>query len=319
MSTILLNYKLNETTVTNPDGLFELKFSDAKVVPGPGLTIAGKYPTALDLETKGKASVDVSGLVIDRRQFTLRIVFQANGPISARANLLESNRLPFKLFLMPRNATEFDVVASVPPLWHGWQSASTKFAPGLKPGVWYVADLVYDMDTLAVFVDEVIVSVHAFPSGEIEEFLGSLYVGTSVDLAHDHFNGKVAGIEWWAGIPDALQEQIDERRAHPEWFITHKVELLRQRLNLGEPVTAISFQQGAGAYLQHYQRGALMYHDSLGVLLKCTARSMTTTERWASPRHSAISSATKHRQPMQQVARVSSRKARSTGHPRPAL
>jgi hypothetical protein len=264
MSTILLNYKLNETTVTNPDGLFELKFSDAKVVPGPGPTIAGNYPTALDLETQGKGAVEVSGLVIDRRQFTLRIVFQANGPVLARANLLESNRLPFKLFLMPRDATEFDLVASVPPLWHGWQSASTKFATGLKPGVWYVADFAYDMDTLAVFVDEVIASVHAFPSGEVEEFLGSLYVGTSVDLTQDHFNGKIAAIEWWAGIPDALQEQIDERRAHPEWFITHKVELLRQRLNLGEPVTAISLH-GSGAYIQHYDRGALMYHDSAGV------------------------------------------------------
>lgn len=265
MSTILLDYKLKNTTVANPDGSFELTFSDSKVVPGPGQTIAGKFPIALDLKTQGKGAVDVSGLVIDRRQFTLRIVFQANGPILARANLLESNRLPFSLFLLPRDATEFDLVASVAPLMHGWQSASTKFATGLKPGVWYVADLVYDMDTLAVFVDEVIMSVHAFPSGEIEEFLGSLYVGSSVDGTRNHFDGRIAAIQWWAGIPDALQEQVDERRAHPEWFITHKVELLRHRLNLGEPNTAISFKRGIGGYIQHYQGGALMYHDSLGV------------------------------------------------------
>lgn len=265
MPTILLDYKLDSTTVSNPDGSFELTLPDTKVVPGPGATVAGNFPDALDLESLGKGAVDVSGLAIDRRQFTLRIVFQANGPISKRANLLESNRLPFALFLAPRTSTEFDLVASVSPMVHGWRAASSKFATGLKPGVWYVADLVYDIDTVAVFVDEAIVSVHAFWWGEIEELSGhNLYVGTWVDGARDHFDGKIAAIQWWAGIPDALQEQLDERRTHPEWFITHKVETLRQRLDLGEPVTAISYKRGAGAYIQHYQGGALMYNDSVG-------------------------------------------------------
>jgi hypothetical protein len=235
------------------------------VVPGPGATVAGNFADALDLGAVGRGAVDVSALAIDLRQFTVRVVFQANGPVVARSNLLESNRLPFALWLAPRNSTEFDLVASVAPQVHGWRGASTRFAAGLKPGVWYVADLVYDIDTVALFVDEAIVSVHAFWWGAIDEFPGhDLFVGTWVDGARDHFDGRIAAIQWLAGIPDALQAQLDERRAHPEWFITHKLETLRARLDLGEPLAAIAYQWGSGAYLQHYQYGALMYHDSLG-------------------------------------------------------
>lgn len=265
MSTALLDYVLDDTTVSNPDGSFVLTFTDAVVAPGPGVTVAGDFPDALDLGALGRGAVEVSTLGIDRRQFTLRVVFQANGPVAARANLLESNRLPFALYLAPRSATEFDLVASVSPVVHGWRQASTRFAAGLKPGVWYVADLVYDIDTVALFVDEAIVSVHAFWWGAIDEFAGhDLFVGTWVDGARDHFDGKLAAIRWLAGIPEALEAQLDERRAQPEWFITHKLESLRERLDLGEPTGPIGYQWGSGAYLQHYERGALMYHDSVG-------------------------------------------------------
>ena len=261
----LLDYTLDDTTVSNPDGSFELTFADAAVVPGPGVTVAGDFPDALDLGAFGHGAVDVSTLAIDPGQFTLRVVFQANGPVSTRANLLESNRLPFALLLVPRSSTEFDLVASVAPQVHGWRHASTQFATGLKPGVWYVADLVYDIDTVALFVDEAIVSVHAFWWGAIDEFAGhDLFIGTWVDGARDHFDGKLAAIQWLAGIPEALEAQLDERRAQPEWFITHKLETLRERLDLGEPLTGITYQWRSGAYLQHYEYGALMYHDSVG-------------------------------------------------------
>jgi LGFP repeat-containing protein len=265
MSTLLLDYKLDSATVSNPDGSFELAFSDVSVVPGPGVTVAGNFPDALDLGSTGKGAIDVSALEIDQRQFTLRVVFQANGPITARTNLIESNRLPFSLFLLPRNSTEFNLVASVSPVVHGWRGASTTFTAGLRPGIWYVADLVYDIDTVALFVNEGIVSVHAFWWGEIEQFPGhDFFIGTWVDGARNHFDGKLAAVQWWAGIPDTLQAQVDERRSHPEWFITHKLESLRSRLDLGEPLSRISYLGGNSAYLQHYQNGALMYNDSVG-------------------------------------------------------
>ncbi len=266
MPITLLDYTLDSTTVSNPDGSFPLTIDDATIVSGPGATAAGNYPDALNLGALGKGVLDVSALALDRRQFILRVVFQANGAVTARANLLESNRLPFALYLVPRSSTEFDLVASVSPVVHGWRAATSRFAAGLKPGLWYIADLVYDIDTVALFVDEAIVSVHAFWWGAIDEIPGhDLFVGTWVDGTRDHFDGKIAAIKWLAGIPDALQAQLDERRSHPEWFITHKLESLRERLDLGEPLAAIAYQWGSGAYLQHYQHGALMYHDSVGM------------------------------------------------------
>lgn len=265
MPTTLLDYTFDATTVSNPDGSFLLTISDATVVSGPGTTPAGNYPDALDLGALGKGAVDVSGLTLDLRQFAIRIVFQASGPVTARENLVESNRLPFALFLVPRTPTEFDLVASVWPFVHGWRAATTSFATALKPGVWYTADLVYDIDTVALFIDGTIVSVHAFWWGAISEQPGhELFVGTWVDGARDHFKGKIAAMSWLAGIPEPLHAQLDERRSHPEWFITHKLETLRSRLDLGEPLTGIGYQWRTGAYLQHYQGGALMYHDSVG-------------------------------------------------------
>src|SRR5919201_1849562 len=264
-TTTLLDYTLDDTTVSNPDGSYELAFDDATVVAGPGLTAAGDFPDALDLGTSGHGAVEISDLTLDRRRFTVRVVFQANGPITTRADIIESNRMPFALYLVPRSSTELDLVASVAPKVHGWRRASTRFATGLHPGVWYVADLVYDIDTLALFVDEAIVSVHAFWWGEIDELTGhDLVVGAALDGSRNHFDGKLAAIQFLAGIPDALEAQLDERRSSPEWFITHKLETLRQRLDLGEPITPIKYQWANGAYLQHYEGGAFMYHDSIG-------------------------------------------------------
>lgn len=265
MSTKLLDYKLDDITVSNPDGSFELTFTDAKVVAGPGKTALGKYPKALDLGAAGKGEVDVSSLAIDTQRFTLRVIFQINDSGTGRMNIITSSRLPFALYLAPRSSDEFNLFASVFPAAHGWRSANTRFASGLKPGVWYIAALVYDVDTVALFVDEAIVSVHAFKWGTINETGGhDFFIGTAFDGARSHFDGKIAAIQWLAGIPEALQAQMDERRSHPEWFITYKLESLREQLDLGEPLSAIALQSGSGSYIQHYQQGALMYHDSVG-------------------------------------------------------
>ena len=49
MPTTLLDYTLNDTTVSNPDGSFPLTFDDAVVVGGPGVAVVGDFPDALDL------------------------------------------------------------------------------------------------------------------------------------------------------------------------------------------------------------------------------------------------------------------------------
>ncbi len=268
MADQLINYVFKKLAIANPGGALPMTVTNGTVTAGPGDTIAGKFPKSVDLGTTGAASVAINGLPVDTARFAVRIVFNASGPVTNRQNLAESDFLPFSLFLLPRpgSATEFDLAASASPKAHGWRAASTRFATGLKAGTWYVADLVYDQDTLAVFVDGAIVSVHAFPQGSITELTGKrLYVGTWVDGARDHFNGKIAVLKLHAGVPDELEAQVDERRAHPEWFITHKLESLRPALDLGEPTAGIAWEAGTGAYLQPHQNGSLMYHDSVGV------------------------------------------------------
>jgi len=266
MADRLIHYAFKKLSVANAGGSLPITVQNATVVSGPGDTIDGKYPKAVDLGTAGAASVALGSLPIDLDRFAIRVVFSANGPVTKRQNLAESNLLPFSLFLQPRAGSgDFDLVASVAPKAHGWRAATTRFATGLKPNTWYVADLVYDVDTLAVFVDGTIVSVHAFPQGEIKKLAGgSLYIGTWVDGSRDHFNGKLAALSWYAGVPDELESQLDERRTHAEWFITHKLETMRPTVDLGEPTAGIGWEGAIGASLQPYDHGALMYHDSLG-------------------------------------------------------
>jgi hypothetical protein len=267
MADILIDYTFKKVDVANPDGTFPMTIANGAVTNGPGDTIAGKFNKAVDLGSTGKGSVALTGLPLDFQRFAVRIVFNANGPVTARQNLVESNLLPFALMLQGRpDGTGFDVATSVAPKAHGWRNATTRFGAVLTPGNWYVADLVYDIDTLSVFIDGQIVSVHAFPDGEIQPFAGSaLFVGTWADGARDHFNGKIAALQLYAGIPDALEAQLDERRSYPEWYLTHKLEAVRPPVDLGAPTTAPTWDASSDAYLQEYERGTIMYHDGMGV------------------------------------------------------
>jgi len=265
MADRILDYTFKHTDAASSNGSFPFSFENATVADGPGAIAGENYPKAVDLGTTGKGVVDVGTLAADLQRFAIRVVFATNGPVTTRQNIVESNFVPFSLYLGPRDASGYDVVAAVAPKAHGWRSATTHFAAALAPGTWHVADLVYDIDTLGVFVDGTIVSVHAFPSGPIEKFASTkLFVGTWVDGAAHHFDGKIAALQWYAGVPDDLLAQLDERRSSPEWFMTHKLEALRPPLDLGEPTGPSVYDAPTDAYIQPYQNGDLIYHDGVG-------------------------------------------------------
>ncbi|MBE7385180.1 MAG: hypothetical protein F6J95_027720 [Leptolyngbya sp. SIO1E4] len=266
MAKSLIDFTFDSLQVSNPDGSLATPVQDAIITDGPGDMPLGNYPKAVDLGTAGRASVQVSNLAMDLRRFTIRVVFQAKGPVNQRQNLVESNLLPFALFLTAREgSTDFDLVASVAPKAHGWRAATTQFARGLKVNRWYTADLVYDIDTVALFVNGRIISVNAFPQGRIEKLSGTnLYIGTWVDGRRDHFDGKIAAVQWLADIPEALETDLDERREHPEWFVTHKFEAMRSTHDLGAAISALTYDRAIDAYVQHYSRGALIYQDGIG-------------------------------------------------------
>jgi len=284
MPETLIDYKLSEAAVSNPDGSFATTFSGTTVVPGPGATSLGQLDHALDMGAAGKGAVAVSTLKADTSRFTIRVIFQAKGPIAGRQNILESDRLPFSMYLVPGNISgEITLVATVAPKAHGWNGPTTRFlAIPLKLGIWYQADLVYDNDTAALFIDGEIVSVHAFPLGKIELLPGThLYVGTWVDGARNHLSGMIAAIQWMNDIDPAFESRLDERRSQAEWFTTYKYESIKPKLNFGEAQTAPTYDNASGAYLQIFQGGAIMYHDGVGTAFEMHGAIYSFYTSWA--------------------------------------
>lgn len=285
MANLLLNYQPNGVSVSNPDGTFPITFTGATVVPGPGDTPLGRLDQALDLGAAGQGNVALTGMAVNQSRFAISVVFQAKGPIAARQNLVESDWLPFSMYIVPgRAAGDITLVATVAPRAHGWNGPTTQFMSiPLKLGVWYTASLVYDLDTAALFIDGEIVSVHAFPQGTINLMSGSrLYVGTWVDRARNHFNGMIAAIQWYADIPTDLESRLDERRSSPEWFTTYKYESIKPRVNLGNPLANPTYESATGAYVQPYDGGAIIYHDSAGSAFEIHGDIYAFYKSWAS-------------------------------------
>lgn len=265
---LVIDYRFAGNSVTNPDGTMPMTINNGTVVPGPGATALGNLPSAVDLGASGKASIALAGAAVaqNRRTFCIRVVFQANGNIADRQNIVESTGLPFALFLTRgNNAGEITLNATVATRVHGWSGATTRFAVPLRAGVWYTADLAYDADTLGVFLDGQLVSVHAFPNGAIDAFPGNtLFVGSWVDGSRNHFDGKLAALQWHDEVPPEHLSRLDEARSTAEWFCTYKLESIRPRLNLGGQLGPIAFDARSGAYVQRHDAGLIMYHDAVG-------------------------------------------------------
>lgn len=264
----LIEYILEATSVANPDGKMPAQVTNCVVVPGPGNISAGTFNNALDLGTNGKLITTLSPAKVTTSKFCIRIIFKIDQPVTARQNLAESDCLPFSIFLDQATApNDFKVAVSLAPKAHGWAGTTSANFRDLKLGTWYTADLAYDNDTVALFIDGVIVSVHAFPNGNIQKFTGKqLFIGTWVDGNRNHFNGKIAAVQWYDDeIPEALEAQLDERRSHPEWFLTYKEEQIKNSLNLGSPQGKYVYDGSATAYIQWFSAGLIMYNDSNGI------------------------------------------------------
>jgi hypothetical protein len=267
MAKLLIDFQLGAASVSNPDGSFTTNFTGSAVVNGPGNTSIGNFPNALDLGLTGKAICNISSLVPNLKQFCINVLFNATGPVNARQNLVESNMLPFAIFLTKGStANNFNLVTSVKPKNHNWVGPDTLFKNTLSINKWYTVSLVYDFDTAALFIDGKLISVHAFPQGNIDQQPGKqLFFGTWVDGSRDHFNGKLAAFQWYSEIPEELEKLLDERRNHAEWFITHKSESFKKNFNIGERTKGISYSSQTGAHTQEYSKAAIMFHHSVGV------------------------------------------------------
>ncbi len=263
----IIDYVLDGVSVSNPDGTMPATVTNCKVVDGPGTIFSGDFPKALDFGAKGNVEVTLKPASIKTSRFCLRVVFKIDSNVTGRQNLVESSCLPFSMFLdKAGNANNFKVVTTVSPKEHGWSGTSTEYFKELKTNNWYTADLMYDTDTLAVFIDGIIISVHAFPFGTILKSAGDqLFIGTWTDRARNHFDGQMAAVQWYNNeLPTELESQLDERRSHPEWFLSYKHEAIKKTLNLGNMLGKFNYDNQAGAYVQPFASGLIMYNESVG-------------------------------------------------------
>lgn len=152
MSQKIIDYALDNLTPANPDSSCPATVTGCTVVSGPGSIPAGTYPKALDFSGGGQLKTTLPLPKLNRVKFCVRTIFRIDTAVTARQALLESNALPFGLYLTPGSgSTEFNLVAAVTTNAYGVGNAATEFFLDLHLGTWYTADLVYDTDTLAVF------------------------------------------------------------------------------------------------------------------------------------------------------------------------
>jgi hypothetical protein len=265
MSQKIIDYTLNSLTPTNPDGSSPATVTGCSVVSGPGATTLGTYPQALHFKAKGQLKATLPVANLNTKKFCVRLVFKVDKAVTARQILAESNALPFSLYLIPGTGTsDFHLISAVTTSAYGIGKASTEFFIDLHLGTWYAADLVYDTDTLAVFVNSVIYSVHAFPDGTVASGTADqLFAGISSG-GSESFKGSMAALQLHADIPIDLEAQLDERRSHPQWYLTYKQEEIKFSLAFGEPSGEFYLDFPSASWIQEFPGGIIMYSDGNG-------------------------------------------------------
>jgi hypothetical protein len=265
MSQKIIDYTLNSLAPANPDGSSPATVTGCTVVVGPGATTLGTYPKALRFGAKGQLRATLSIANLNTKKFCVRLVFKVDKAVTARQMLTESNALPFSLYLIPGTGTsDFHLVSAVTTSAYGLGKASTEFFTDLHLGTWYAADLVYDTDTLAVFVNGIIYSVHAFPDGTVAPGTADqLFAGISSGGA-DSFKGAMAALQLHGDIPIDVEAPLDERRSHPQWYLTYKQEEIKFSLAFGEPSGEFYLDLPSASWIQPFPGGIIMYADGNG-------------------------------------------------------
>lgn len=263
MAQTIIDWQLAAASISNPDGSMAATFSGTTAVAGPGPSALGPRPSALAFGPGASCRVAVSPGQVDSGRFCVRVLFRATAPVTTRNNLVESNALPFALFLEPGDSPQtLNVVASVQNGVVGWTSAHSSNRLRLEVGTWYVASLVYDLDTLALLVDDRVVAVSAFPRGAMAAGSSdALLLGTWVDGARWPLHGEVAGVQLWTDIPAELEARLDAERGSPEWHLTFKENALRPTLNLGPKTADFYFDPATLAWFQSYALAVIGYTE----------------------------------------------------------
>ncbi len=283
----IIDYVLDSSAPANPDGTVPAVASGCSVATGPGLTTLGTFPKALDFAPAGSLKTALPLAKLNAAKFCVRVVFKVDQPVLARQVLVDSTALPASLSLLPGPGATFHLVASVATVAHGSGAASTEHLLTLNVSQWYAADLVYDTDTLAVFVNGVVYTVHAFPNGTLASGSGdTLLAGTAAGGAGHQFKGLMAALQLHDDIPIELEAQLDERRAHPQWFLTYKQEETGASYGFGAPVGEFYYDLPSLSWIQPFAGGVIAFHDGNGQAFEM--HGAINTAYWALPNRAEL-------------------------------
>ena len=270
MSQILIDYAFSTPHIANSDGSYGFDVPASAIIPS-GMTApidaSGKiYDKALDLGTSISAKVNISSLkIVGTYRFHIRVVFRMDAVFTGTQVMVESDRLPFGIMLIGQ-AGAVNLSVSLTSSTNGPRTTDIFTTPVVTPGTWHVADLIYDFDTLAAFLDGRVYSIHGFGFENkinLSAAAGaSLLIGTG-SAAGSHFNGKLAALTFEDSIPASLETLLDLRRTSPQWYITSKVDNLKPKLDMGRPTSPITYNSATSSWTQEYSiGGAIMYNST---------------------------------------------------------
>jgi hypothetical protein len=103
---------------------------------------------------------------VDPARFTIRVVMRVTKPVTDRANVFEAQAPACSLHLLPpAGSGDFRVITTVDNGRNGWTGVDSAARRTRQLNTWYTIDLAFDIDTLALVIEGVLVGVTAFPVG----------------------------------------------------------------------------------------------------------------------------------------------------------
>ncbi|KAF2463740.1 uncharacterized protein BDR25DRAFT_307620 [Lindgomyces ingoldianus] len=251
----ILEYTFNEKVINDAEGVFPIILPpDAEIGSGPGSS------RSVHLGPSGGFQADISKVPCgDVSKFHVNIIFNLNDEFDGRQVLAECEKIPFTLELIGGGGS-VRLVGSVCSVTVDWRSTES-WHSNIRSGIWHSADLIYDGETLTLFLDRRIVAYHSFGAAgqlSIEPAARSLLIGGQDGTA---FDGKIASFKLSREIPYDLQCLANHLRTTPEWHITTKLEMFRNIFDLGLPTAPVTKLTYLNSWWQTYTHGAVMYHS----------------------------------------------------------
>lgn len=255
----LVDYHFGSGAIANPDGSVPATSTNLTAVAGPGTTPLGPRPRARSFHGNSRLLGSLILSHVDAARFTIRVVMRVTAPVTGRANVFEAESPACSLHLLPAAGSgDFRVMATVDNGRNGWTGVDSAARRMLQLNTWYTIDLAYDIDTLALLIDGVLVGVTAFPVGATAARTKAGFVmGVDPDLVRSPLRGEVAALQVLAGIPEGIEAELDDTRGGDEWRIRLKENTLLPAFGLGAREGDLAYDAVTASTRQRYRNATI--------------------------------------------------------------